>query len=227
LADPDLDDNERSEWLRGYVRTYLERDIRDLAEFRSLEPFVKVQKMTSLLTGELVNYSQLAREAGITVGTVQKFISYLEISYQTILLQPWSRNKLKRLVKSPKLHYLDPGVQKAIIQKRGEVTGHEFESAVVAEIYKQLKNISNPVSLYHLRTVDGREVDLLLETEKGYIAIEIKLSVHISKSDIKHLSGLETLLDKPLLKSFILSNDDRIMEFSDSIMALPAAMFLS
>jgi len=227
LVDPEMDDNDKFEWLTGYVRTYLERDVRDLAEFRSLEPFVKVQRMTSLLTGELVNYSQLARESGVTIGTVQKFISYLEISYQCIMLQPWSRNKLKRLVKSPKLHYLDPGVQKAIIQKRGEITGHEFESAIVAEIYKQVKNLNYPVFLYHLRTVDGREVDLLLETESGYIAIEIKLSTKISKSDTKHLSGIETLLDKPLLKAFLLSNDDRIIEFSDKIIALPAAMFLS
>jgi len=211
----------------SYLRTYLERDVRDLANFRSLEPFIKVQRMTALLTGELVNYSDLGREAGVTASTAQKFINYLYMSYQTIILQPWTKNKIKRLTKSPKLHYLDPGVQKAIIQKRGDVAGNEFESAIVAEIYKQARNLNFPVFFYHLRTVDGREADLLLETEKGYIAIEIKLSVSIDKTDARHLIGLESLLDKPLIRSFVLSNDLKVKYLSDKILALPAAMFLS
>mgnify|MGYP006993449278 CR=1 FL=1 len=109
-----MTDDDRYDWLINYVRTYLERDVRDLADFRSLEPFIKVQKMTALLTGSLLNFSELAREAGVTTHTARRFINYLGISYQVILLQPWSRNELKRLVKSPKLHYLDPGVHKAV-----------------------------------------------------------------------------------------------------------------
>lgn len=227
LVDHALSKDDRYEWLTGYVRTYLERDVRDLANFRFLEPFVKVQKMTSLLTGELINYSDLAREAGVTVATAQKFISYLDMSYQTIQIQPWTRNKLKRLTKSAKLHYLDPGVQRSIIQKRGDPSGNEFESAVVAEIFKQARNINSPVSFYHLRTVDGREVDLLIETEKGYIAIEIKMSGRISRTNARHLTGLGGILDKPLLQSFILSNDNSVKSIEDKILALPAAMFLS
>ncbi len=227
LVDPLLSDDERNEWLTGYVRTYLERDVRDLANFRFLEPFIKVQKMTSLLTGELLNYSDLAREAGVTANTAQKFISYLDISYQTIQLQPWTRNKIKRLTKSPKLHYLDPGVQRAIIQKRGLQSGNEYESAIVAEIYKQTRNLNYPVSFYHLRTVDGREVDLLLETEKGYIAVEIKMSGSITRGDTRHLTGLEELLDKPLLQSFILSNDNTVKRISGKTLAVPSAMFLT
>jgi predicted AAA+ superfamily ATPase len=124
-------------------------------------------------------------------------------------------------------HYLDPGVQRAVIQKRGALTGNEFESAVVAEIYKQTLNISCPVSFYHLRTVDGREVDLLLETENGYIAIEIKMSQNINKTDTRHLAGLANMLDKPLLQSFILSNDNSIKYPDNGVIAIPAAMFLT
>jgi len=149
------------------------------------------------------------------------------MSYQTIQLQPWTRNKVKRLTKSPKLHYLDPGVQRAIIQKGGDHSGNEFESAVVAEIYKQARNLNYPVSFYHLRTVDGREIDLLLETEKGYTAIEIKMSGSAGRTDARHITGLETLLDKPLLQSFLLSNDNTIKQLTDKVLSLPAAMFLS
>jgi predicted AAA+ superfamily ATPase len=222
-----MKDDERFEWLTNYVRTYLERDVRDLADFRSLEPFIKVQRMTALMTGNLLNYSELAKDAGITANTASRFVNYLKISYQAILLQPWSRNKLKRLVKSPKLHYLDPGVQKAIIQKIGSPAGNEFESAVIAEIYKQMKNILFPGLFYHLRTVDGREVDLLIETEKGYYAIEIKMANRVSDVDARHLNGLGFILDKPLLYSFLLSNDPAVRNISENILALPAAMFLT
>jgi len=227
LIDPALNDDSRYEWLKDYVRTYLERDVRDLADFRSLEPFVKLQKMTSLITGNLVNYSTLARSAGVSIPTIRRFINYLELSYQVILLPSWSRNISKRLVKSPKLHYLDPGVQKAIIQKRGMPAGNEFESAVVGEIYKQTQSIQYPVSYFHLRTADGREVDLLLETERGYIAIEIKTTGKVATPDARHLKDLDSILDKPLIQAFILSEDPVTREISDKILAIPAAMFLS
>ena len=222
-----MKDNERFEWLTDYIRTYLERDVRDLADFRSLEPFIKIQRLTALMTGNLLNYAELAKDAGITANTARRFVKYLEISYQVILLQPWTRNNLKRLVKSPKLHYLDPGVQKAIIQKRGAPAGNEYESAVIAEIHKQVKNILFTGSFYHLRTVDGREIDLLIETEKGYYAIEVKMTGHVSEVDARHLKGLGPVLDKPLLYSFLLSNDPAVRNISENILALPAAMFLS
>lgn len=227
LTKNSMDDNERYEWLTDYVRTYLERDVRDLADFRSLEPFVKVQRMTALMTGNLLNYSELAKDSGVTVHTVSRFVTYLELSYQVLLLQPWSRNSLKRLVKSSKLHYLDPGVQKAIIQKKGFMSGNEYESAIVAEIFKQIRNIQSPCIFYHLRTVDGREVDLLIETEKGYYAFKIKMTAKVSGSDARHLKGLEAFLDKPLLYSFVLSNDPALRNFDENIIAMPAAMFLS
>ena len=227
LVNPAMTNDERKDWLYGYVRTYLERDVRDLASFRYLEPFVKIQKMSSLLTGELINYSDLAREAGVTANTAQKFLRYLEISYQSIQLQPWTRNRIKRLTRSPKLHYLDPGVQRAVIQKTGMASGNEYESAVVAEIYKQIRNMNLPVSMYHLRTSDGREIDLLLETEKGYYAIEIKMSDRVGSQEARHLRGLTDILDKPVLQSFVLSNDDNISKFHGNVLAMPAALFLT
>jgi predicted AAA+ superfamily ATPase len=227
LVNEEMNDDERYGWLLSYVRTYLERDLRDLVELRSLDPFVRIQKISALLTAQMVNYSQLGKEARVTSKTAQRFLQYLEISYQTILLQPWSRNKIKRLIKTPKLHYLDPGVQRAILQKRGEMNGNEFESAVIAEIYKQTRVMNFNGSFYHLRTHDGAEVDLLLETETGFLAFEIKMTEHAGKKEARHLKNLPAILDKPLLQGFILSNDRNIKTLDDNILALPAAMFLT
>jgi predicted AAA+ superfamily ATPase len=142
-------------------------------------------------------------------------------------LQPWFRNQQKRLVKSPKLHYLDIGVQQAILQKHGGLAGNEFESAVVAEIYKQAKYLQVPTSFYHLQTLDGKEVDLLIETEKGYYAIEIKMTINAGNHDARHLAGLASLLDKPLIASFVLSNDPIVKQLGENVTAIPVAMFLT
>ncbi len=222
-----LDDASRSDWLRNYVRTYLERDIRDLADFKSLDPFVKLQKITALLSGQLMNYTLLGKEAGITSGTAKRYLQYLELSYQIILLKPWYQNKLKRLVKTPKLHYLDPGVQRTIVAKTGDLTGYEYESAIVSEIIKQLKNANFNGSYYHLRTHDGFEVDLLIELEDAYIAIEIKSTNCVTRKDAKHLLRIGDFLDKPILFGFVLSNDNNMVKFNENIYAVPSAMFLS
>lgn len=222
-----LSAEEKNDWLKNYVKTYLERDIRDLASFRDLDPFVKLQRYLALNTGNLVNASAIAGHLGISSKSVQRYIQYFELSYQAISLMAWSRNKSKRLVKSPKIHYLDSGVINAVLQKSGGMTGNEYESFVISEIFKQIKNADIPVSFYHLRTFDGREVDLLLEFPEGYIAFEIKMSENINKRDSKNLKNLKDLLDKPLIQSFILSNDPKTKYFDDKIVALHTGYFLS
>ncbi len=227
LWDKKISDDEARTWLYDYVQTYLQRDIRDLAEIRNLEPFVLAQRMSARLTGKLINYSALAKESGITSKTAQRFLQYLQMSYQIFLLQPWFRNSLKRLVKSPKLHYLDPGVQSAVSGRYGSLTGYEFESAVIAEMIKQLKNSNLRINLYHLRTANGREVDLLLEIEAGFYAFEIKQSRLVQSSDARHLRGLQDLLDKPLKHAFLVSNDPVVKHFDEHLTAIPVQALLS
>lgn len=226
VSDPDLSEDEKHDWLRDYVRTYLERDIRDLASFRDLEPFVKLQRYLAINTGNLINASAIAIQLGLSAKTVKRYIGYFELSYQTISLPAWSRNETKRLIKTPKIHYLDNGIVQTILQKRGGTTGNEFESLVIAEIYKQTKTIQKAVGFYHLRTHEGKEVDLLIELQNGYIAIEIKMKNVVDKQDIKHLINLGAMLDKPLLYAFVLSNDTETKHFGDCIIALNAAYFL-
>ncbi len=226
IIDRGLTDDERYDWLKDYVRTYLERDIRDLASFRELEPFIKLQRYLALNTANLINYSSIANQAGVTSGTVQRYINYFEISYQVITLSAWSRNRSKRLVKASKIHYLDNGIIQAVLQKRGGITGNEFESLVIAEIYKQARIIQKLVTFFHLRTHDGREVDLLLELPEGYLAFEIKMADSVRENDARHLFDLEEILDKPLLHSYLLSQDNKVRQFRNNVTALHAAHFL-
>jgi predicted AAA+ superfamily ATPase len=227
LTDNNLTDMEREEWLDMYVRTFLERDIRDLVSFRDLMPFVKLQQYIAHTTGGLVNFSTIAKETAVSMPTVQRYVRYLAISYQSVMLPAWVANPLKKLVRAPKVHFLDTGVLRAVLQKhKSFLTGNEFESAIVAEIYKQIKTYRLPLTCYHLRTQDGREVDLLLEAADYFIAIEIKKSEHISYKDTAHLRELETILTKPLKHAFVLSNDVEVKYFDGDITAMHAAAFL-
>ena len=221
-----LDDILYVEGLKDYVRTYLERDVRDLASFRDLEPYVKLQRALALQTAQTVNVSALATALGMSSKTVSRYMEYLRLSYQTLTLPPWERNANKRLAKMPKIHYLDNGVLQAVLQKRGGMTGAEFESLVVSELYKQAQNVFSDATFYHLRTHDGKEVDLLVELQDGYFAFEIKMAEHVAKTDARHLRNLESILDKPVIHAFVLSNDMETKSFDSNITAVNVAAFL-
>ena len=226
ISDYDLPENDRFEWLTNYVRTYLERDIRDLASFRDLDPFIKLQKYVAQNTANLINASSVAKQIGISVKTVQRYINYLEISYQSFSLPSWSGNINKRLVKSSKVHFLDHGILQAVLQRRGGLSGNEYESAIVSEIYKQAKNAEAPCSFSFLRTHDGREVDLLLEFADHFYAVEIKLADKVRATDARHLNGLEDILNKPVKQAFLLSNDPQSRQLTENCIAMHAGAFL-
>ena len=226
ICEDDTTDNEKFDWLHNYVRTYLERDIRDLASFRDLEPFIKLQQYIALNTGNLINASSIAKQLGINIKTVQRYIKYFEISYQAIVLPAWSKNQNKRLVKSPKVHYMDSGIVQAVLHKRGGMTGNEYESAIISEMFKQAKNAQSLTQFSFLRTHDGKEVDLLLEFPDYYYAFEIKMANKVNKTDAKHLWGLEKIIDKPIKKAFLLSNDEETHYFDEKTIAVHAALFL-
>lgn len=226
VSDEEMGTEEKHVWLQNYVRTYLERDIRDLASFRDLEPFVKLQRYLAENTASLVNAAAIANQLGLTSKTIQRYLRYFELSYQAIVLPAWSKNPGKRLTKMPKIHYMDNGVVQAVLQKKGGITGGEFESLVIAEIHKQIATISAQVQTYHLRTYDGKEVDLLIEMPDHYLAFEIKKADRITAYDARNLMGLEDMLNKPLKKAFILSNDRDTKVFNDKITAINTTMFL-
>ena len=226
LSSSDFSDEDRFAWLKQYVRTYLERDLRDLASFRDLDPFIRLQHFVALNTACTANISSMANQARVSDKTAQRYLRYLELSYQVLIIPAWFRSERKKLVKSPKVHFLDNGVLQAVLQKRGGMTGQEFESLVVSELYKQARTLVMDMKFSFLRTQDGREVDLLIELPQGYFAFEIKMASRISTGDARHLRGLADFLDKPLLHSFILSNDPETRTISAEITVVNAAYFL-
>ena len=162
--------------------------------------------------------------ANVSAPTAGRFFQYLEMSYQVIILSAFYRNKEKRLSKMGKLHFIDSGIRRGILKKRGTIEGHEFESTIVSEIYKQIKTQKLPVSFYHLRTFDGREIDLLIECEDYYLAIECKMTDKVTSRDFKNLKNLQEILDKPLLAGLVVSHDSLIQIVDEKIplLSIPA-----
>ncbi|MDO9576674.1 MAG: DUF4143 domain-containing protein, partial [Candidatus Cloacimonadales bacterium] len=182
-----------------------------------------------LKTSKTINYSELGRLAGVSSPTAKKFMRYLEISYQVLQIPAFYRNLEKRLSKQPKVICLDPGVRRGILRKGGMMDGLEWESAVIAEIFKQIKTASLPVSFYHLRTLDGKEVDLLLECDEGFVALECKMARRIVPADFRAIKSLPAILDKPLMAGFVICQEDSIRRWEGDIplYSVPAAWLLS
>lgn len=211
----DWNPDDRREWLEDYVRTYLQRDLADVARIEHMEPFVRLLRLACLRTAQTANWSDLGREAGVAGPSARNWLAHLEASYHAVLLQPWFRNPERRLARAPKIHILDAGVRRAVLRRTGPLDGAEFETAVFAEVWKRIRTNRVPVECFHLRTSDGREVDLLLETPHGYIAIECKSGSAATATDARHFEGLSEILDKPLLAGIVVSHDPKARRLRD------------
>lgn len=217
-----LNDEQRKEWLRSYESLYLERDLSDLARIDDLAPFRKFQKLAALRSGGLLNYSELARDAGVSVDTSRRYLEYLRLSYQTILLQPWHTNLTSAVVKSPKLYWVDIGLLRQTGGLGQAVTGELFENYVLAEIWKWCNSAAEDVNLYFYRTRSGMEVDLLLDTPKGLIGIEIKSREKVAKSDTTSLKKLADTCGDRWQAGIVVYTGRRIEHIGQNIWAIPS-----
>jgi hypothetical protein len=178
LYDRDLDP---ADWFANYVATYLERDVRQLVAVRDLSPFQRFVRMCAARSGQLLNLTALGNDCGISGVTARAWLSVLEASYLVARLQPYHRNFGKRLVKTPKLYFLDVGLMTWLLGIRDAASlethaarGALFESWVVSELLKQRYNAGQPADLCFWRDSSGHEVDVVIETPAGLQAVEIK-----------------------------------------------------
>ena len=169
------------DWFPNYVATYLERDVRQLLAVHDLSQFHRFVRMCAARSGQLLNLSALGADCGISAVTAGKWLSVLETSYLVMRLPPYHRNFGKRLVKTPKLYFLDVGLMAWLLGIRDAATiethaarGALFETWVVSELIKQRFNAGQSRELFFWRDNVGHEVDVVLETPQGLQAIEIK-----------------------------------------------------
>ena len=178
-----------SEWLRSYVATYVERDVRAVSQVGDLATFQRFLELCAGRTAQLVNFSALASDCGVSQPTAKAWLGILEASFIVFRLPPFHANLGKRLVKMPKLHFYDTGLVCWLIGIRapGQLRSHPlrgpiFETWVVSEIVKYRMNVGERRGLFFYRNRDGAEADLVIESPAGVTLVEAKSSQTPSSS---------------------------------------------
>ena len=181
--EPALHPEKREFWLRAYIQTYLERDVRQLQHIRDLRAFEQFVALACARHAQVFNSADFSREAGVTLPTVKSWAGLLEASYLLHLLPPFFNNLGKRITKAPKLYVLDPAIvcfltrqPAAAAALAGALGGALFEGLMVVEAIKAFANKGMKPALWYWRSHDGLEVDLIVQGKGGLIPIEIKLT---------------------------------------------------
>ncbi|MFC1522366.1 ATP-binding protein, partial [Elusimicrobiota bacterium] len=184
-----------SDWLSGYIETYLERDVRDIKNVGDLSAFYRFLRMLAHRSGQLLNLSSLANDCGITHNTAKSWLSVLEASFITFPLLPHFQNFNKRFKKSPKVHFYDSGLLCFLlgITNADELTAHSmrgpiFESFIISEILKKRFNAGLRSNLFFWQDKLGREVDCIIDKGQKVYPVEIKSGQTITPEFFKNLN---------------------------------------
>jgi hypothetical protein len=191
-------------WFADYYRTYVERDVRDLVNVGDLEAFGRFLRLCAGRSAQLLNLSSLAGDCGITHTTARRWLSILVTSFLVTLLRPHHRNFNKRLIKAPKLYFLDTGLLCYLLRIRHAddlrihaSRGAVFETFVVAELLKNQLHRGEEPDLYFWRDAAGHEIDVLVERGTGQVPIEVKSSETVAEDFFSGIDYWRKLLGDP------------------------------
>ena len=229
---PELVFNDKKKWeffYSSYVQTYIERDVRDLINISDESKFLKFMISLASRSGELLNYGAVANEVGVSNETVKRWVSVLRTSRIIYLMEPYFNNHLKRVIKTPKIYFMDVGLLAYLTKwptpetlSNGAKAGNIFETFVVSEIIKSYLNagIINP-PIYFYRDKDKKEIDLIIEEAEKIYPIEIKMSASPDKEMAKNFSVLKGKIDKEIGTGIIICQYDNKVYLSEDILVLP------
>jgi hypothetical protein len=219
-------------WFESYRRTYIQRDIRDFSQISNLGKFDRFLVLCASRTGNLFNKSDFANSLDVDNKTIDHWISLLESSYLIHLSRPYYTNISKRLIRSPKLHFVDMGLCLHLLMIQNKRTlensiqlGHFFESFVISEVKKYFASSGFQIPLPFYRTSTGKECDLILELGGQTLPIEIKYKMKISNKDILGIQSFQESHPNTK-KGFLISLDPEFYPVSQNIYNLPIGLLL-
>ncbi|MFC0304616.1 ATP-binding protein [Rhizorhabdus histidinilytica] len=225
----------RQDWARSYLTSILTRDLRDIAEVEKLTELPKFVRLLAEHSGQLANYSQLAAGINVNHRTSQRYVGLLEQVFLIATVQPWFTNALKRIVKTPKLHFLDSGLLATargltfdrVKADRGTF-GSLLETFVFSEVLKLMTASDLRVTPHHFRDRDMREVDIVLERDDGTIAgIEVKASATVKAGDFSGLRALADACGDRFAFGAVLYDNTDVVPFGDRLAAAPLSSLWS
>ena len=199
----------------SYVKTYLEKDVRDLLNIQNQMQFMRFMKLCATRIGSIFNASELSAEVGVDVKTITRWLSVLQASYLITLLPPYYENISKRLIKSPKLYFNDTGlacylldIESAKQLDRDKMRGALFENMIVMEIIKHRYNQGKTGGVFFYRDSNQNEVDILLKQEGEITALEIKSAMTYNSSFEKSLKQLPNWINTPITNRAVIYSGD-------------------
>ncbi|WP_456371339.1 ATP-binding protein [Thermodesulfatator atlanticus] len=211
----------------SYLQTYIERDVRLVSNISKLLEFEKFLRLCAARIGQLLNFSDLARDAGVSVSTAKEWLNILVASHQVFLLPPYYANLSKRQIKTPKLYFLDTGLAAYLAGWRspevafeGAMAGALFENYVLSEILKSYFHRGKEPAIYFWRTKEGQEVDFLLEEGGKIYPVEAKLTMRPKKDMLRGLYALRRR-SKNLGPGALICLVERPLPLEKDIFALP------
>jgi hypothetical protein len=219
----------RAAWFGAYVTTILQRDVRDLSQVASLSELPRLLRIAATRAGGLLNYADLARDAALPRTSLQRYWALLEATFLVATLPAWTTNLGTRLVKAPKVLFNDTGLCCYLLgldrlpERNDDAgVGALLEVFVIGELFKQTTWSGTRARLFHFRTHSQREVDLVLEDDRGRIVgVEVKKRVAVKESDFDGLKYLAQNAKKRWLRGVVLYTGEHRVAFGDKLWAVP------
>lgn len=223
----------RRRWFDSYRQTYLERDIRDLAAIEHIPAFNKLLNLLAFRTGQVINFSEVARELGLPFTTIRRYVDLLETTYQIFFLRPYFANIGKRLIKMPKVYLSDSGMACHLsaadewdtLERQGK-TGNMVETWAAAELRKLLCLGEKRYQLYFWRTYAGKEVDFILERGERLVAVEVKWTQNLGDADLAGLKDCARDLKGRHAFSILLYPGTEMVAADKQTLVMPFGFFL-
>lgn len=221
----------RIAWARQYIDALIQRDVRDVSGIEKLDQLPRFLRALAQTAGQMCNYSQLGGQVGLDSKTAAKYVGVFEQMYLLRRVDVWARNRLQRVVKTPKLQFIDSGLLAALIELTAQEVerdrtrfGHVLESFVYGELLKATTTAEGEYALMYYRDADKVEVDVVIENAVGQlVGVEVKASATVKESDLKGLRKLATLAGDQFKMGLLLYDGDETMPLGDNIWAAPLA----
>ena len=219
----------RIAWARQYIDAVVQRDVRDVAEIDKLDQLPRFLRALAQTAGQMCNYSKTGGQAGLDGKTVSRYIGVFEQMYLLKRIDVWARNRLKRVVKTPKLQFIDSGLLAVLtdvtnkdVQADKTRYGHVLESFVFGELYKHTTSADDNYRLLYYRDADKFEVDVVIENTAGQlVGVEVKASTTVKERDLRGLKKLSSLAGEQFTAGVLLYDGDETMPLGSNIWAAP------
>ena len=221
--------NRRQEWYLDYVEAIVQRDVRDTAQFEKIPLMPRLLRVLAEHSGQLVNYSGFGAPLGMNHPTTRRYTGVFESLFLVCNLQPWFSNALKRLTKTPKLHFLDAGLLAALrditparVRKDKTPFGPVLETFVLGELLKLASWSHDRYEFSHFRDKERNEVDIVIEDRRGrVVGIEVKASATVTARDFAGMRRLSEACGDRFVLGLVLHDHEHVVPFGERMFAAP------